>query len=89
MAVPATRYQPSPRTFTDLLPSIEYGPDDIVRKVQAKGEFSFRNQLFKIGKAFAGLPIALRPTLTDGSYDVFLSWKRIAQINLNNHIDQT
>jgi hypothetical protein len=86
MAVPATRYQPSPRSFTDLLPSIEYGPDDIVRKVQAKGEFSFRNQLFKVGKAFAGLPIALRPTLTDGSYDVFLSWKRIAQINLNNHI---
>ncbi len=89
MAVPATRYQPSPRTFTDLLPSSEHGPDEIVRKVQAKGEFSFRNQLFKIGKAFAGLPIALRPTLTDGSYDVFLSWKRIAQINLNNHIDQT
>lgn len=89
MAVPATRYQPSSRTFTDLLPAIEYGPDDIVRKVQAKGEFSFRNHLFKIGKAFAGLPIALRPTLTDGSYDVFLSWKRIAQINLNNHIDQT
>ena len=86
MAVPATRYQPSVRTFTEMLPPIEYGPGDLVRKVQAKGEFSFRHHLFKVGKAFAGLPIALRPTLTDGLYDVFFSWKRVAQINLNNHI---
>jgi transposase InsO family protein len=89
MAVPATRYQPSSRTFSELLPSIEYGPEDTVRKVQAKGVFSFRNRLFKIGKAFAGLPIALRPTLTDGQYDVFLSSKHVAQINLNNHIPKS
>lgn len=85
MAVPAMRYQPSQRPFPESLPSIEYNSSDIVRKVQAKGEFSFRNRLFKVGKAFAGLPIALRPTLTDGLYNVFFFWKRIAQINLNNY----
>lgn len=88
MAVPATRYQPSSRTFSELLPSIEYSPEDIVRKVQPTGKFSFHNRLFRIGKAFAGLQIALRPTLTDGQFDVFFSWKHVAQINLNNHIPQ-
>lgn len=89
MAVPATRYRLSLRTFPESLPSIDYDAHDIIRKVQTKGEFSFRNRLFKVGKAFAGLPIALRPTRTDGLYDAFFSWKHIAQINLNNHITQT
>lgn len=85
MAVPATRYQPSGQPFPEALPPIEYDTGVLVRKVQAKGEISFHNREFKVGKAFAGLPIALRPTLTDGLYDVFFSWKRIAQINLNHY----
>lgn len=36
MAVPASRYQPSPRPFTQSLPPITYGPDDQVRKVQPR-----------------------------------------------------
>ena len=35
--VPASRYQPSVRAFPATLPPIEYGPDDLVRKVQAQG----------------------------------------------------
>ena len=89
MAVPAARYQLSVRTFPETPPSLDYDSHDIIRKVDAKGVFSFRNRLFKVGKAFSGLPIALRPTLTDGQCDVFFSWKHIAQINLNNHIPQT
>ena len=89
LAVPATHYQPSTRSFPESLPPIEYDAGDIVRKVQAKGDFSFRNQTFKVGKAFTGLPIALRPTATDGLYDVFFTWKHIAQISLNNHIPQS
>lgn len=39
--VPAKRYQPSVRAFPRTLPPIEYGPGDLVRKVQHHGEFSF------------------------------------------------
>ncbi|MFQ5798633.1 MAG: IS481 family transposase [Bacteroidota bacterium] len=86
MAVPASRYQPSIRAFPEILPPIAYGPDDIVRKVQAKGEFSFHGRCFKVGKAFAGLSIALRPTLLDGQFDLFFCYQPIAQISLNNDI---
>lgn len=89
MAVPASRYQLSVRTFPEILPPLEYDAYDIVRKVDAKGYFSFHNRLWKVGKAFGGLAIALRPTLTDGQYDLFFCWKHVAQINLNNHITST
>ena len=44
MATPASRYQPSPRGFPETLPPIDYPDGDIVRKVQAKGEISYRNR---------------------------------------------
>jgi len=36
--VPASRYQPSPRPFPEVLPPIEYGADDIVRTVHGSGQ---------------------------------------------------
>ncbi len=88
LAVPASRYVPSPRSYPEILPTIEYNSTDIVRKVQAKGEISFHGIEFKIGKAFRGHCIALRPTTTDGLYNVFFSQQHIAHINLNNQIIQ-
>lgn len=84
MAVPATRYQPSHREFPETLPPIEYGAEDHVRKVEAKGTISFRNRIFKIGRGFSGYHVALRPTTTDGLYQVFFCHQVIDQINLNN-----
>lgn len=86
MAVPATRYQSSPREFPEALPPVEYSPQDIVRKVQTKGDISFRNMIFKIGKAFSGYPVALRPTTTDESFTVYFCHQQVALINLKNHI---
>jgi hypothetical protein len=34
---PVLRYRPSPRTFCESLPPIEYGPGDIVRRVDGDG----------------------------------------------------
>lgn len=82
MAVPASRYRPSARGFPETLPAIEYGPGDIVRKVQAKGEIHYRGLVFKVGKAFRGYPIALRPASEDGSMQVYFCQQRIAQIDL-------
>jgi transposase InsO family protein len=41
-AVPAQRYQPSPRSWPNRLPEPEYGPDDFVRHVQQHGRVSFK-----------------------------------------------
>jgi len=83
LEVPANRYQPSNRTFPDELPAIEYG-DRLVRKVQGKGEISFKGREWFIGKAFAGYSVALRPTEEDGKFKVFFCHQRITTIDLAN-----
>jgi len=70
LAAPATHYQPSPRTLPHTLPPIEYDAHELVRLVKSKGEITFRNRCYYVGQAFIGLPVALRPTATDGHYRV-------------------
>jgi len=84
MATPAESYKPSSKEMPESLPEIEYGPDDYVRKVQAKGEIHFRGREFKIGKAFWGEPVAVRPTMKDGVFNVFYCGESIKTIDLNN-----
>jgi len=86
MDVPSQHYRLSDRTFPERLPIIEYSPDDLVRKVQDKGNISFHGRWFVIGKAFYHYAVALRPTETDGIFDVFFSQFKIAQINLHNNL---
>jgi len=88
LAVPASSYSLSNREYPEPLPPIEYGPEALVRKVQAKGEISFRNRVFKIGRAFQGYPVALYPTTTDGTFDVFFCHQKVAQINLKEYNNQ-
>lgn len=87
MAVPGSRYHPSSREYPETLPPIEYGAQDIVRKVDHKGDISFRGRRFRIGKSFYRYPLGLRPTTADGVYTVFFCHQQIAQINLNNDIE--
>jgi transposase InsO family protein len=87
MAVPASRYRESPREFPKELPPIEYGPDDVVRKVQKEGQVHFQGRVFRIPKAFLGYPVAIRPTLNDGVFDIFFCQQKVAQIDLTEHND--
>lgn len=82
MNVPASRYQVSQRSFPEQLPPLEYGAIDQVRKVQIDGSISFRHREFRVGKAFRGHPVALRPTATDGVYEIYFATHRILTINL-------
>ncbi len=82
MQSPSSRYQPSPRPFPDTLPPILYTPGDIVRKVNEDGRISFHNLSFRVGKAFRLQPVAIRPTLTDGDFDVFFCLQKIARFSL-------
>jgi transposase InsO family protein len=81
LAVPASRYQPSPRAFPDRLPPIDYGSGDEVRKVQTTAEISFHGRTYKIGHAFAGLAVALRPTEIDGLWAVYFGHQPIKTID--------
>ena len=83
MEVPASRYRPSSRSFPESLPSILYDSTDQVRKVQQGGEIWFRGRPFKIGNAFAGHPVALRPTSLEAVFDVIFCHQNITQIQLN------
>jgi transposase InsO family protein len=82
LKVPASRYQPSRRSFPRRLPAIEYGPTDIVRKVRGYGHIKYHGRELIVGSAFRGLPVALRPTTTDGLFDVFFCHQKIKQLNL-------
>lgn len=84
MAVPATRYQPSPRPFPETLPPIEYAPDHHVRRVQQQGWISFKGTDFKLPKAFAGYPVAVLPTTIDGAWNVIFASHCIACIDIRS-----
>lgn len=83
MAVPASRYRPSRRPFPATLPAIEYGPDDTIRQVHSNGAIGFRMRRWRIGEAFRGLHVALRPTSVDGIFDVFFCAQRIRKLDLH------
>ncbi len=83
MQVPASRYRPSPRCFPESLPPVEYDAKDVVRKVQEGGEVWFKSRPYKVGTAFRGHPVALRPTASGDALDVFFCHQKISQINQN------
>jgi transposase InsO family protein len=82
MRPPATRYQPSTRDFPAKLPAIEYAPGDIVRMVRKDGYLKYKAKTYKISQAFAGCPIALRPTSIDGLLEVFFCHAKVGAIDL-------
>jgi len=82
LRAPVSRYQPSPRPFPEVLAPIEYDSSDHVRKVQGKGEISFRGQEYLVGRGLAGLPVALRATGDEHLWDVFFCQQRVKQLRL-------
>ena len=82
MDVPASRYRPSPRSMPDRLPSLEYGPGVLTRTVKGTGQIQFQDRYLRISDAFAGDRVGLRPTRTDGVYEVLYGSFRIGQADL-------
>lgn len=62
---PVSRYRVSPRAFPETLPAVEYGAEDIVRKVDSSGMITLRGRAIRIGKAFRGQRIAIREAQGD------------------------
>lgn len=83
LAVPASRYQPSLRAFPATLPPIVYPTGMAVRRVQQGGQLSVHGRTLRVPKAFAGYPVGLRPTETDGVFTVWFCSHCITQLNLH------
>ena len=83
MKTPATCYRPSNRSMPESLPQIEYLHTDSIRTVKSKGEITFKNHFFYIGRAFSTLPIAVRSTSMESVYDLYFSWKKLGSVDLN------
>ncbi len=81
--VPARRYRVSGRALPGRVAPAEshYLPGDELRRVKGKGEITFRNHFFYIGRAFVGKTVALRPS-GPGRWDVFFCWKRLGGADL-------
>jgi len=84
MAVPATRYQPSPRQMPALLPPIEYESAAEVRKVDKYGYIGFHNRKVRVGRGCSGYPVAVRPTVDDGIFDVFFCHHHVVKFDLHH-----
>ena len=83
-AVPADRYQPSPRPFPREAPPIVYGPDDWVRQVYAPGCISFRNREVFISHGLIGRPVAVRPTPAEAVVTVWYGPRQVATLDLTD-----
>jgi hypothetical protein len=84
MAVPASRYRPSPIPFPEHLPEPQYHANDVVRRVHHDGATRFNGRRIKLPQAFAGLDVAFRPTTVDGLWKVFFARFPVAEVDLRD-----
>jgi hypothetical protein len=75
----------SPCPFPETLPPLLYPDGDWVRQVDSSGHISFRNHPIRIGKAFADLPVGVRPhALTDGLLQVYFATTCVRTFDLRD-----
>ena len=84
MATPASRYHPSPREFPEVLPAIKYDSPCATRKVQEKGELSFKGREIRVPRAFRGYTVGICATTTDDLYELFFCHQRIGIADLRS-----
>ena len=81
-AVPASRYQVSPRPWREPDTDFAYAPAATLRRVKSKGEITFANRFFYLGHAFRSYTVGLVPTAQDGVFAVHFHAYAIGQIDL-------
>ena len=83
MQAPISRYRASEKRYPEVLPAIEYGSDEIVRKVDGYGKISYGNRDWKVGKGFANQRVAIRATASDGIFHVFFCQQKIKRLDFH------
>ena len=82
LAIPMSRYAMSPRPYPETLPPLTYEEGDVIRKVQHNGVVGFHGRPVSISRALSGQLVALRPTTTDGVWEVRYAHQRIRDVDL-------
>lgn len=81
---PDTRYEPSPFKYPLELPEITYRPNDMIRTVDKNGFIYIKQKKYRMGKAFAGDPLALRPKGQEQTLEVYFCNKKIRTLYLKS-----
>ena len=90
LATPVSRYRPSQRSYPETLPAIEYAPGVAVRRVDQNGWISHGGRPWKIGRAFVGLPVGIRPAATkDGVLEAIFLTQVIKELDLHQLTQST
>ncbi|MGI8484577.1 MAG: IS481 family transposase [Thermomicrobiales bacterium] len=82
MQVPATRYVASARPSPETLPDLVYPAGDVVCSVHQHGAIWFHKRKLQISEALSGLDVGIRPTETDGVFQVYYCARQMAIIDL-------
>ena len=83
--VPASRYRVSRRAFLEHPLAWDYGYGAEVRKVDCIGKISFRGRSYRVGRAFAGRRVGLKPLDREGVWSVHFFNTKIHQIDLREN----
>jgi hypothetical protein len=81
LAVPGTRYRRSSRVYPEQLPEVEFSAIDEIRKVQQGGWIAFQGRAWNVSKAFTGERVGMRPTSTDGEWDVWFGGQCLGMLD--------
>jgi hypothetical protein len=86
LEVPASRYRASTRDMPRAIALPDYEPEALVRTVCSTGRITFKGRQYRFSKAFAGRRVALRPTSTDGVFDLCYRRHILAQVDLRQDV---
>jgi transposase InsO family protein len=77
MQTPASVYEPSPRSYPEQLPEIEYPDTMLVRTVRSQGQFRWKKHDVFLSEVLRGEKIGLLP-FDEGCYTVYFSHMPVA-----------
>lgn len=83
LAVPSSRYRPSPRAYSSTMPRIEYAPEEEVRIIQQDGKLTYRGRRYRVSRGLRGQRVALRLTHDAQVVDVYLGRHHLTSLQLD------
>ena len=72
MQTPASVYEPSPRTYPDQLPEVDYPDTMLVRTIKSHGDFRWKKHDVFLSETLWGEQVGLLP-VDDGCYTVYFA----------------
>ena len=83
--VPASRYTPSSKKYSDKITEWDYGENAIIKPVKSSGYISYRSKGYFLSEGLGEKEIALVPSEEDGIFNVVFRQFRVAKLNLHTN----